>query len=177
MKTRHPATYSNALLPVMADYLHSSQLVLDVFGGTGKIALIREHGYQGQIYCNELEPEWSKQSPHYKAIDRWIFGDACNIDVLDDASIPAICTSPCYGNRMADSALPKNDGYVRNTYTHGLGKKLREGNAGALQWGEAYKKLHLKAWVEALRLLEPKGLLIVNVSNHIRNYNLWQTRK
>ena len=34
---RHPARYSDALLPVMAPYLANGMLVLDPFGGVGGI--------------------------------------------------------------------------------------------------------------------------------------------
>ena len=168
-QVRHPAVYSTALLPVMSQYLKKKDVVLDMFAGTGKIARIREFGFKGEIICNELEKDFAIGSPYYGEVDRWIFGDACRVP-LEDNSIPAIATSPCYGNRMADSGLPEPGGYQRATYTHGLGKKLKEGNAGVLQWGRAYQELHRKAWKEALRLLEAKGLLIVNVSNHIRNF-------
>ena len=168
-QVRHPAVYSTALLPVMAQYLKKKDCVLDMFAGTGKIARIREFGFKGEIICNELEKDFATGSPYYKEVDKWIFGDARNIGLASD-SIPAIATSPCYGNRMADKGLPKADGYSRATYTHGLGKKLKDGNAGVLQWGRAYQDLHRKVWKEAYRLLEDKGLLIVNVSNHIRNF-------
>ena len=71
---------------------------------------------------------------------------------------------------MSDSGLPEPGGYTRQTYTHGLGKRLQPGNAGVLQWGTPYKDLHRSAWQEAYRLLEEGGIFIVNVSNHIRKF-------
>lgn len=79
----------------------------------------------------------------------------------------------CYGNRMADSHNAQDDSH-RNTYTHVLGRKLHEDNAGAMQWGDKYRHFHLQAWMEAYRVLKPergkrRRPMIVNISNHIRN--------
>ena len=84
-----------------------------------------------------------------------------------DESFGAVMTSPCYGNRMADHHEAR-DGSRRITYKHTLGHDLVEGNAGAMQWGDAYRDLHCRAWIEADRVLRSGGLLVVSVSNHIR---------
>jgi SAM-dependent methyltransferase len=60
------------------------------------------------------------------------------------------------------------DGSTRITYRHKLGRALTPGNSGAMQWGESYRLLHVQAWQEALRVLRPDGLMLLNVSNHIR---------
>ena len=78
-----------------------------------------------------------------------------------------ICTSPTYGNRMADSHDAK-DGSSRNTYTHKLGRKLDVNNSGKMQWGNEYKKLHTKAWNECFRVLKNDGVFILNFKNHIK---------
>jgi hypothetical protein len=68
---------------------------------------------------------------------------------------------------MADSHNAK-DSSRRITYTHYIGRKLTDGNSGAMQWGEKYKTLHESVWNECWKILAQDGLMIVNISNHIR---------
>lgn len=56
----------------------------------------------------------------------------------------------------------------RRTYRISLGRALSEGSAAGLQWGPAYRELHKRAWLEAQRVIRPGGLLLVNISNHVR---------
>ena len=57
----------------------------------------------------------------------------------------------------------------RNTYTHTLGHDLKPNNTGKVQFtGDAYKTLHKIVYAECLRVLESDGLVIVNISDHIR---------
>jgi hypothetical protein len=72
-----------------------------------------------------------------------------------------------YGNRMADHHNAQ-DGSVRHSYTHDLGRRLTPGNSGELHWGFGYKKFHVEAWTEAVRVLRPGGLFLLNVSDHVR---------
>ena len=58
--------------------------------------------------------------------------------------------------------------YVRNTYRHALGRPLTPGSAGAMQFGPAYRHFHRDWLVEAMRLVRPEGVIVVNVANHIR---------
>ena len=163
-EVKHPAKYTDALLPIFAEELKGKSKVIDIFAGTCKISKIKDFGYVGEIYCNEIEPEWANMG----------IGKVDNITTCDAESLPykseyfdAICTSPTYGNRMADSHNAK-DNSVRNTYTHKIGRKLNEENTGAMQWGEKYRDKHLKIWREAKRILKPGGVLVLNISNHIR---------
>jgi DNA modification methylase len=160
---KHPATYTDAFFPVFAKLLNGKSIVLDPFAGTGKLALIKNFGFDGEVWCNELEPEWVKTSTH--KVDKWNVGDARNLSWA--AGVDAICTSPTYGNRMADSHNAK-DASRRITYTHYIGRKLTDGNSGAMQWGEKYRNLHEEVWSECWKTLASNGLMIVNVSNHIR---------
>lgn len=60
----------------------------------------------------------------------------------------------------------------RNTYAHALregGAEPVEGSAAMMQWGPEYRELHTQAWREALRVLRPGGLIMVNISNHVRD--------
>jgi tRNA G10 N-methylase Trm11 len=161
---KHPAVYTDSFLPIFAKLLEGSKKVLDPFAGTGKLAKIKNFGFTGLVVCNELESEWTKTSPY--PVDEWRIGDARDLSWCVD--IDAVCTSPTYGNRMADSHNAK-DSSRRITYTHYLGRKLTDGNSGKMQWGENYKKLHEDVWSECLKTLPVGGKLIINISNHIRN--------
>jgi SAM-dependent methyltransferase len=154
---RHPARYSDALLPVLARILAHSKRILDPFAGTGRIHAL---GLRGETYGIELEPEWAAMHPRTQQ------GNALALP-FGDGYFDAICTSPAYGNRMADHHEAR-DASRRNTYTHALGRQLHPDNAGKLQWGDAYKDFHRRAWAEAARVLQPGGLFVLNVADHIR---------
>lgn len=158
MSAKHPAKYSDSLMPVFDKILPKDGKILDCFAGTGKLKQIRPNAV-----LLEIEPEWAE-------INGAIVGDATNMP-FEDSSFDAVCTSPTYGNRMADSFIDHKPEkrYKRNTYTHCLGRKLSENNSGGMQFGEKYKELHKKAWREVYRVLRGGGLFVLNVSNHIRN--------
>lgn len=163
MTVRHPAKYSNVLIPVMARYLIGCHRVFDCFGGTGKIAAIREHGFSGEIWASDLEAEWIAQGVgRCDVVATW---DARAVP-LPDGWFQGICTSVAYGNRMADTYV---DHSRRNTYTAALGRELSEGSTANKQWTDPeYRRLHLMAWMEMIRLLAPGGVLVLNCSDHIR---------
>lgn len=156
---KHPAKYSADLLPVFEDMLKGCTRVLDPFAGTGKIHLL-----PFKTVGLELEPEWANLHPDT------IVGDATNLPFSNE-EFDGICTSPTYGNRMADSH-EANDGSSRNTYTHKLGRKLNDNNTGKMQWGESYRNTHKKSWSECYRVLKPNGVFVLNFKNHIRNKKL-----
>ena len=162
---KHPAKYTDKFLPVFAELLKGRENVLDPMAGTGKIAEIRKFGYSGRITCNDIEPEWQVGEKYQ--IDEWHFTDAANMDWAEDGQFDAICTSPTYGNRMADSFIAR-DGSKRVTYRHFLGHDLKAENTGHMHFGERSRDKHLAIWRECKRVLAHDGLLIVNVSNHIR---------
>ena len=159
---KHPAVYSNDFIEIFSNLLKDRKNVLDPFAGTGKISLIKNHGYNGKIICNEMEPEFSKISEYL--VDEWLYEDAEYLKLND---IEAICTSPTYGNRMADHHNAK-DKSKRITYTHYLGKQLKEGNTGRMQFGDLYREKHKRIYQNLYSLLNNNGLFILNISNHIR---------
>jgi hypothetical protein len=113
--------------------------------------MIKEHGFTGKVVCNELEREWVETSTHN--VDEWHIGDAANMAWAESNSFDAICTSPTYGNRMADHHNAK-DGSKRVTYKHFLGRDLNEANTGKMQWGENYRQKHLEIYKECGRVLK-----------------------
>jgi hypothetical protein len=161
---KHPAIYSDHFIPIFSKLLINSHNILDPFAGIGKIGLIKNHGFLGKITCNELEEEWTKSE---YSIDEWHIGDAANMKWSKDNYFDAICTSPTYGNRMADHHNAK-DNSKRITYKHYLGRNLNEENTGMMQWGEKYRNKHIEIYKECKRVLNNDGLFIINISDHIR---------
>lgn len=163
MSKKHPAVFTDNFIPLFAKLLTNSKKVLDPFAGTGKLAEIKKYGYKGVVCCNELEPEWANSGLY--DVDEWVVGDARDLSWAKN--VDAICTSPTYGNRMADHHNAK-DGSRRITYKHYLGRDLTDGNSGSMQWGAKYRRLHSDAWQACFSVLPNNGLMIVNISNHIR---------
>lgn len=171
-KVRHPARYSKQLLPIMASALAGYRHVLDPMAGTGERLL----SIRPDAYLNEIQPQWAAISQQHTAFS--FVGDALDLQ-WEDGYFDAVCTSPTYGNRMADHHNAK-DGSRRNTYTHTLGQTLQPNNSGVLQWGDAYRRFHMKAWQEVWRVLRPGGRFVLNISDHIRkgeivNVSEWHT--
>jgi len=173
----HPARYTDALLPVFAHWLQREHLyekcpddplcpgcngvkVLDPFAGTGRIHELRDLAPDVKTCGVELEPEWANLHPDT------IVGNALELP-FEDESFDAICTSPTYGNRLADSHNA-SDPHLRRSYTHDLGRQLSDDNSGAMQWGDEYRSFHEAAWAEAVRVLRPGGLFLLNIKDHIR---------
>ena len=156
----HPAKYTDVLLPTMADFLRGSKRILDPFGGTGKVFLLERWLGDVEIQAVEIEPEWAARNP------RITLGNALHLP-WPDGYFDAICTSPTYGNRMADkwsSCTTKPVG----KYAWELQRELHPDNSGTLQWGDAYRDFHRRAWTEARRVLRPGGAFVLNIKNHIR---------
>lgn len=159
----HPAKFTDALIPIFYDLLKDRLNILDPMAGVGGITKLYDLGYTGSIYCNELESEWATQIKKASGVTTC---DARNLPYSDEWFF-SICTSPVYGNRMSDHHNAR-DNSRRITYRHQLGRKLTEGNTGMLQWGGKYKQAHVEIWTECYRVLRPKGLFVLNVSDHIR---------
>lgn len=92
---RHPATYTDALLPVFVDMLQGTKRILDPFGGTGKIFEIEPLLQGAKVDAIEIEPEWAAYNP------RTTIGNALSLP-WGNNTFDAICTSPClaHGQRV-----------------------------------------------------------------------------
>ena len=165
MTRKHPAKFSDNIMDQLAHVLlvekgqQATMWVLDPFAGVGRIHELRGIGIK--TVGIEIEPEWADQSEHTMR------GDAHSLP-FPDGSFDAICTSPCYGNRMSDNFKAK-DSSKRHTYRAYLGREVDERSSGKMQWGPAYQAFHIIAWTEATRVLKPGGMFVLNTSNHIRN--------
>jgi hypothetical protein len=156
----HPATYSRAVLNMIASYLEPGQSVLDPFAGVGTIhELASRCGVQ--TVGVELESEWADMHPHTICADSRTIGD------LFEDTFDVVATSPAYGNRMADHHDAR-DGSHRNTYKHMLGRDLTEGNGAGMQWGDAYRQIHAAVWTECAAVLDEGGRFILNIKDHVR---------
>ena len=170
--------------------------LLDPFAGVGGIHALRP---EVETHGVELEPEWAAASPWTEVGDatslRWAddtfdvvatspcYGNrmadhhdaeercsACGgtgqgptfVDHLAKTG-PAVCAK-CSGAGSRD--------HRRITYRHRLQRPLSPGSAAGLQWGPAYRHLHIAAWREALRVLRPGGLFVLNIKDHVRGGKL-----
>lgn len=184
MTPKHPARFSDPILPVLASYLEPGWTVIDRFAGVGRIHELRDL-VDVHTFGVELEPEWAHEHP-----GTWC-GDAMDVTGVDrwDAEV----TSVSYGNRFADKhnaqercracagtgiadvldRVPcgKCGGkgirdHHRRSYTHNLGRQLTPGNSGGLQWGNEYRDFHQEWLKSAYQLVRRR--LIVNISDHMR---------
>jgi hypothetical protein len=169
----HPARYSLELVDLfrqlLTAYSHLGVKVLDPFAGPGGIHDLHPEFDTVGI---EREPEWANLHPRNR------IGNALDLP-FDVDSFDAIATSPTYGNRFADSHNA-SDPERRRSYTHDLGHDLSPENSGVLHWrtspagkeaiGSAdYRAFHERAWDEAVLVLRPGGLFILNICDHVRD--------
>jgi tRNA G10 N-methylase Trm11 len=141
----------------MAEMLRGCSIVIDPFGGTGKVVQLR-HWLPGVCFvAGELELEWARPGMVCQNSRRLPYATA---------SFDGCATSPAYGNRMADKLL--RDPSKTKTYACDLGHELSRDNGAAMQWGAAYRELHLAVWRECARVLRPGAVLALNMKDHIR---------
>ena len=173
-------------------------VVLDPFAGVGRVHELRRFGWQtvggelepawaaahpdtivadalafpaddGAFDAVVTSPTWgSRMADHHDAKERCTPCGGTGtvtvqcVDLLDRVDLgdaEAVCEK-CGGSGVRD--------HVRNTYRHALGSPLTDGSSAAMNWGNDYRRFHRDWVVEARRLVKPGGLVIVNMSNHIR---------
>lgn len=162
----HPAKFSPEILSVLQAWVRMEAFfqdkrqrrmrILDPFGGTGLV-----HALPGKTFAVELEPEWALQHPRTQV------GNALALPWRKD-SFDCVVTSPCYGSRMADSHNAKDES-KRIGYRFQLGRMPSEGSSAVMQWGQEYRRFHLQAWTEVVRVLRPGSAMLLNISDHVRN--------
>ena len=172
LRRRHPATFSEPILRVINKLLsqHGGGLdiplrLLDPFVGVGGVAGV---DWDGEKYGVELEAEWAEQATEKGIVTH--VGDSRNLPWAA-GYFGIICTSPAYGNRLADGYAPDLTDpkhKKRRSYRIDLGRRLSPGNGGSMHWGDEYRTLHAQVWKECVRVLCPGGLLVLNVKDHYR---------
>lgn len=181
---RHPAKYSEPLLPVLTSLIRQEQRrlgrpvrVLDPFAGVGRIHRLAVPDKVATVGI-ELEPEWAACHPDTIHGDSlaWMRDWIDTVDVLDpehSEGFDLVVTSPCYGNRLADQH-DAQDASTRRSYRHDLGRPLSAGSSAGMQWGKAYWTFHAEAYRLIRGVLrqptddDPGGLFLLNVSDFIR---------
>lgn len=165
----HPAKFSKGMVEKFAEIIGRHYIgwnctinILDPFAGTGKIHELMQFDRRFKTVGVEIEQEWAAMHAHT------LWGNSLHLDkIFARSTFDVICTSPTYGNRMADHHNAR-DGSKRRTYKHVLGRDLSDGNSGALQWSPAYRHFHQQVYLGCDAVLRPGGLFILNISDHIR---------
>jgi hypothetical protein len=186
---KHPARFSDPIMPVLAKFVEPGWTVVDRFAGTGRVHELRDLVPGVHTFAVEIEFEWAAMHP-----STWC-GDA--FEMTGENRYDAEVTSVTYGNRFADShnaqercRACKGTGWIpiasgapaepcekcegtgtrnhhRRSYTHNLGRPLTRGSSGSMHWGQDYRAFHTK-WLESSFTLVRRRL-VLNVSDHIRD--------
>lgn len=179
------------IVAAAAERMGDRLVVLDPCAGIGRgrlaDALI---GYVRQVDGVELQPEWcvddltmcadATQLPHptgsYSAVVSSFVYPNRTTDHHDAKDPCGKCGgSGCWtrqGAVVTDKPCNtcKGTGLSwRNTYAHALrrhGGELVKGSHAGMGWGPQYRMTGRKILAESIRVLEPGGLLALNMSNH-----------
>lgn len=169
--------------------------VLDPFAGVGRARLQAALDPEGDLYPVvgvELQPEWGDDGTiEGDARDlpaEWsgrfdvIATSPCYGNRFADNHQAADRCKTCGGTGRAagladsqhgDCKVCKGHGLSwRNTYAHALrrqGGDIVPGSAAVEQWGRGYRQLHAEVIMELMRVTREGGLLLVNMSNHVRD--------
>lgn len=159
---------ATSLLPLFVEILRRhvapGARILDPFAGTGRIHDLHP---EWDTVGVELEPDWAALHPRTRQ------GSALDLPT-GLGTFAAVVTSPCYGNRMADSHNAA-DPERRRSYTHDLGRTLHPDNTGTLHWRNGgkgslgYRDFHEQAWGQVVTVLDPGGVLVLNIKDHYRD--------
>ena len=180
----HPAKFSEPILDRLRVLINAERKetepnrgglplqVIDIYAGVGRIhqlAVPARRGHAGIATTGiELEPEWAACHP------RTICADSLSWMVRMIAKgwcYHVAAFSPTYGNRLSD-CHDAQDGSVRHSYTHDLGRTLSPGTSANLPWGPKYWAHHGRSYGLLFDLMIPGGLVLLNVSNFYRGKEL-----
>lgn len=194
---KHPAKWSQPVLDELAEIITTEHArigscvmkVLDPFAGVGRQRLAKalSQTYDVDVTGVDIQPECALNDP-----DTWT-GSVLDVGKWWPGVFDAIVTSPVYGNRLADKHVAndpckvcRGEGVVggklchnckgsglsyRGTYAHTLramGGDLVSGSAAGIQWGDDYRAFHRHAIQAMITTTRSGGLLVINMSNHIR---------
>jgi len=172
----HPCQWTPAVLDHVANTLHTEAAgrrlcVLDPFAGTG-LRVAAHDIYQRHVWVGiELEESFIGAP--------WVqHGNAKHLP-FGAAAFNAAATSLVFPNRMVDDFVSsETDKSRRHTYSHAARAnrndrtyRLHPDNAGAMGWGagdgQAWRDLHTAVIAELIRVIVPRGLVVIEISNHL----------
>ena len=165
----HFTRYNPLIIDAVAERIGESKMILDPMAGTlERLACLEkpERGYH-LVWGVEYEPEWVRDYPH----PRLVQGDARRLP-FESEFFDVVCVSPSYGNRDSDRTGEWWDNADRKTYASALGRNVSDGSLCVPFTDLAYKRGHALAWAEAVRVLKPNGLFVINLKNFIRNHTI-----
>lgn len=195
---RHDAKYSdevvNRIRRIVADPsvpFAPDGPIVDPFAGLGD--RLREFG-RADVFGIEIEPEWSAVASEvrqgdalnpddYPALVGAIVTSPCYGNRMADQYLGPTCPD-CQGSGTVPVSDLGSDGYDRCEVCNGtgrdgrgrygyaisLGRKVSDGSAAGLQWGDKYRLFHHE-WlgVIASRMAPGPRRLVLNMSDHYRD--------
>lgn len=159
----HHTRYNPKIIEAIEQRIGESKMILDPMAGTLERLSCLEKPGRGYhlVWGVEYEQPWVEGYPH----PRLIQGDARKLP-FEDEFFDVIVVSPSYGNRDSDRTGEWWDNADRKTYAGALGRNVSEGSL-CVPFGEEYRIGHALAWCEAVRVLKPNGLFVINLKNFI----------
>lgn len=161
----HYTRYNKDVIAAIEVRIGDSKMILDPMAGTMERLAVLEDPARGWhlVHGVEYEPEWVEGYKH----PRLVCGDARSLPFPNE-HFDAIIVSPSYGNRDADRTGDWWDNVDRKTYAGALGRNVTAGSLCVPFEDPEYKIGHTLAWCEAVRVLKPYGLFVINLKNHIK---------
>lgn len=181
--TKHPAKFSEPILDVLERLVAkearrrraagaSSLTILDPFAGVGRVHRLARpprNGFEILTEGCEIEAEWAACHRDTVCADalhwlRRIIGGSGRL-------VQMYVTSPTYGNRYSDHH-DAQDGSVRHSYTHYLGRQPSKGSSATMPWGPDYWEFTALAYRLMFEAAEPGAPFVLNVSDFVRGKEL-----
>lgn len=191
---KYSATVLDRFREVLVDHvqLHGPIRVLDPNAGVGGVHELAQAGTIETVGL-ELQPEWAAAHPDTIVGDATAMpfatgefgGGVCSFCYGNRMADHHVAKDPCKAPGCVHGVLVRPDEppgtcsackgsglSKRNTYAHALRRSGVEPvasptNAQLSRWGPGYRQLHEAMLDEWLRVIEPGGLVVVNMSNHL----------